>query len=88
MDSTHSKKELLMHETLWVKLISSMQSILCDSINIKPQLNKTNRWHKSEYWWGGGHRGITDLEAAGGKLLERWKRSTGIEYDVAGGCKT
>lgn len=37
---------------------------------------------------GGGHRGITDLEAAGGKLLERWKRSTGIEYDVAGGCKT
>ena len=43
-----------------------MWSILYDSFNINPQLNKTNRRQKSEYGWGGGHRGITDLEAAGG----------------------
>ena len=63
---TIKKNKLLIHETLWVKLISSMWSILYDSFNINPQLNKTNRRQKSEYGWGGGHRGITDLEAAGG----------------------
>lgn len=33
-------------------------SILYDSININPQLNKTNRWQKSEYWWGGVGTGV------------------------------